>query len=115
MGLRYVSGNMSTHVTREVVSSELKQWNSLLTKAISIRTKKLKLSHYTPRWRLGERRYSSYSFSTSTLNEGEWSASRTARVLAPGKGSAVPTVQVAGRAQEPVWTRRLEEKFSASA
>jgi hypothetical protein len=29
---------------------------------------KLKLSHYTPRRRLGERRYNSYSFSTSALD-----------------------------------------------
>jgi hypothetical protein len=39
---------------------------------------KLKLSHYTPRRRLGERRYSSYSFSTSALDGGEWSASPAA-------------------------------------
>jgi hypothetical protein len=31
-------------------------------------TLKLKQSHYTPRRRLGERRYSSYSFSTSALD-----------------------------------------------
>jgi hypothetical protein len=30
--------------------------------------KRLKLSHYTPRRRLGERRYSSYSFSTSAVD-----------------------------------------------
>jgi hypothetical protein len=29
---------------------------------------------------------SSYSFSTSALDTGEWSASRPGRVLAPGKG-----------------------------
>jgi hypothetical protein len=39
-------------------------------------TSKLKLSHYTPRRRLGERRYSSYSFSTSALDRGGWSAPR---------------------------------------
>jgi hypothetical protein len=49
------------------------------------RTKNLKLSHYTPRRRLGERRYNSYSFSTSALDGGEWSASRLGRALAPGK------------------------------
>jgi hypothetical protein len=37
--------------------------------------KKVKESHYTPWRRLGERRYSSYSFTTSVLDWGEWSAS----------------------------------------
>jgi hypothetical protein len=32
------------------------------------------MSHYTPQRRLGERKYSSYSFSTSALDGGEWSA-----------------------------------------
>jgi hypothetical protein len=34
----------------------------------------------------GERRYSSYSLSTSALDGGEWSASRSGHALAPGKG-----------------------------
>jgi hypothetical protein len=58
----------------------------------------------------GERRYSSYSFSTLALDGGEWSASRSGRALAPGKGPPVPIVQQAGWAPEPVWTQRLEEK-----
>jgi hypothetical protein len=46
----------------------------------------VKQSRYMP-WRLlGKRRYSSYSFTTSALDEDEWSASRPGRVLAPGKG-----------------------------
>jgi hypothetical protein len=40
-----------------------------------------------------ERRYSSYSFLTSALDEGEWSASRPGRALPPGKGLPVPIVQ----------------------
>jgi hypothetical protein len=68
----------------------------------------------------GERRYSSYSFLTSALDGGEWSASRPDRVLprprfAPGKGPPVPIVQKAGWASEPVWTKRLEEKSFAPA
>jgi hypothetical protein len=47
--------------------------------------KKVKQSRYTPWRRLGERRYSSYSFITSALDRGEWSASRSGRVLPPGK------------------------------
>jgi hypothetical protein len=77
--------------------------------------KKLKPSHYTPGERLGERRYNPYSFSTSALDGGEWSASHPGRALAPGKGSPVPSAQEAGWAPEPVWTQRLQEKSFASA
>jgi hypothetical protein len=63
-----------------------------------------------PRRRLGERRYSSYSFTTSALDGGEWSISRPSRSLPPGKGPPVPIVQEVGWAPEPVWTQRLEEK-----
>jgi hypothetical protein len=63
----------------------------------------------------GERRYSSYSFLTSALDGGEWSASRPDRVLAPGKGPPVPIVQEAGWAPEPVWAQRIEEKSFAPA
>jgi hypothetical protein len=59
----------------------------------------------------GGRRYSSYSFSTSALNGGEWSASHPDRALPPGKGPPVPIVQEAGWVLEPVWAQRLEEKF----
>jgi hypothetical protein len=58
---------------------------------------------------LGDRRYSSYSFLTSTLEGGEWSAARPGRALPPGKEPPVPIVQEAGWAPEPVWTQRLEE------
>jgi hypothetical protein len=63
---------------------------------------------------MGERRYSSYSYSTSALDGGEWSASRPGRALPPGKGPPVPIVQEAGWAPEPVWTQRLEGKSFAS-
>jgi hypothetical protein len=63
---------------------------------------------------LGDRRYSSYSFLTSALEGGEWSASRPGRALFPEKEPPVPIVQEAGWAPEPVWTQRLEEKSSAS-
>jgi hypothetical protein len=42
------------------------------------------------------RRYSGYSFSTSALDGGEWSASLSNRSLAPGKGSPLSIVQEAG-------------------
>jgi hypothetical protein len=57
----------------------------------------------------GVRRYSCYSFLTSALNGGEWSASRPGHALPAGKGPLVPTGQEAGWAPEPVWTQRLEE------
>jgi hypothetical protein len=43
-----------------------------------------------------ERKYSSYSFSTSALDGGEWSVSRPGRGLAPGRGPTVPIAQEAG-------------------
>jgi hypothetical protein len=58
---------------------------------------------------LGNSRYSSYSFLTSALERGEWSASRPGGPLPP-----VPIVQEVGWAPEPVWTQRLEGKSRAS-
>jgi hypothetical protein len=58
-----------------------------------------------------ERRYSFYSFSISALHGRDWSASRPGSALSPGKGPSVPVVQEAGRAPEPVWTQKLDEKF----
>jgi hypothetical protein len=54
---------------------------------------KLKPSNYTPRRRLGEKRYSSCSFLASALDVGEWSVSLPGHALAPGKGPTVPIVQ----------------------
>jgi hypothetical protein len=59
----------------------------------------------------GGGRYSSYSFLTSALYGGEWSASRPGRALLPGKGPPVPIWQETGWAPEPVWTQGLEEKI----
>jgi hypothetical protein len=61
----------------------------------------------------GGRKKSSYSFLTSALDGGEWSASRPGRALPPGKGPPVPIGQEAGWALEPVWTQGLEENSSA--
>jgi hypothetical protein len=59
-------------------------------------------------------RYNSYSYLTSALDGGEWSASRPGRALPPGKGPLVPIGQEAGWAPEPVLTQRLEDKSFAS-
>jgi hypothetical protein len=56
---------------------------------------------------LGGEEYSSYSFTTSALDGGEWSASRPGRALPPGKGPPVPIGEEAGWAPEPVWTQRI--------
>jgi hypothetical protein len=58
---------------------------------------------------MGDRRYSSYSYLTSALDGGEWSASHPGSALPP-----VPIAQEAGWAPEPVWTQTLEDKSSAS-
>jgi hypothetical protein len=76
---------------------------------------RVKQSRYTPWRRLEERMHSSYSFTTSALDGGEWSVSRPGRALPPGKGPPVPIVQEAGWAPEPVWTQKLEGKSSAPA
>jgi hypothetical protein len=85
------------------------------TKTGNYENPKVKQSHSTPIEAQGERRYSSYSFTTSALDGGEWSASRLGRALLPGKGPPVPIVQEAGCAPEPVWTQRLKEKSFSSA
>jgi hypothetical protein len=54
--------------------------------------------------------YRSYSFTTSALDGGEWSASPHGRALSPGKGPPVPTVQEAGRSGH-----KLEKDSFASA
>jgi hypothetical protein len=46
-----------------------------------IKVKLVKPSHNTPMEEQGERRYSSYSFTTSALDGGEWSASRSGHVI----------------------------------
>jgi hypothetical protein len=63
----------------------------------------------------GERRYSSYSFTTSALDGVSGQHHDPAALYPPGKGPPVPIVQEAGWAPEPVWTQRLEEKSSAPA
>jgi hypothetical protein len=88
-------------------------WNSTSTIFTSLFTRvqlvasKVKQSRYTPWRRLGGEEYSFYSFTTSALDGGEWSASRPGRALPPGKGPPVPIVQKAAWAPEPVWTQRL--------
>jgi hypothetical protein len=64
-----------------------------------------KQSRYTQWRRLGGEEYSSYSFTASALDGGEWSASLHGHALAPGKGPPVPIVQEAGWAPEPVGHR----------
>jgi hypothetical protein len=59
--------------------------------------------------------YSSYSFTTSAIDGGEWSASRPGLTLYPVKRPQVLIGQEAVWTPEAVWTQRLEEKFFASA
>jgi hypothetical protein len=58
--------------------------------------------HIKSAWR--KRMYSSYSFSTSALDGGEWSVSRPNCTLALGKAPLVPIIQEAGWDPELVWT-----------
>jgi len=59
----------------------------------------------------GERRYSSNSFSTSALDGGEWSASRSGRTWAPGKGPPVPLYRRRGGPQSQSGHRLEEHSF----
>jgi hypothetical protein len=52
---------------------------------VCCKANKAKQSHNTPWRRKGERRYSSYSFITSALDGGEWSASLPGCALSPGE------------------------------
>jgi hypothetical protein len=54
---------------------------------------------------LGERRYSSYSFLTWALEEGEWSASCPSHALPPGKEPLVPLCRRLGGPQNPCGCR----------
>jgi hypothetical protein len=53
--------------------------------ALYTRIVKVKPSRFTPWRRLGREEYSSYSFTTSALDGGEWSASRPGRAFTPGE------------------------------
>jgi hypothetical protein len=76
---------------------------------------KVTLSLYHHVGAQGEMSYSFYSFLTSAVNRGEWSASRPGRTLPLGKDLRYPLDRRLGGPQL-VWTQRLEEKslfFSA--
>jgi hypothetical protein len=62
----------------------------------------------------GERRCSFYSFTISSLDGREWSASRPGRALSPGKGPRYPLDRRLG-APHSRSVQRLEEKSFASA
>jgi hypothetical protein len=63
---------------------------------------------------MGERRYSSYLFSTSTL-DGVNGQRHAPPPFIPGGRTPVPILQEAEWAPEPVWIKSLEEKSAASA
>jgi hypothetical protein len=97
----------------------LTQHERYIGRAQSLSSVKVKKSKAVPLHAIhggtrGERRNSSYSYLTSALDGGEWSATRRGRALPPGKEQPVPIGQESGWASEPVWTQRLEEKSSGS-
>jgi hypothetical protein len=78
-----------------------------------------KVKYSSPATRHGgalvERRYSSDSFTTSTLDGVSDQCHAPAALYPRGKDPLVPIGQEAGWVPEPVWTQRLEEKYFASA
>jgi hypothetical protein len=104
--IRYGRGDKrKTPLSRGIQSLLYYVPSSLFTSCTAHYQLKLKLSHYTPWRRLGERRYSSYSFSTSALDGGEWSASCCGRALTSGKGRRYPLDRRLGGPQSRSWHR----------
>jgi hypothetical protein len=104
-----------SRMSRNYNSSQLSEFMACSGTALSLigtladyKSKSSPATRHGGAW--GERRYSSYSFTTLALDGGELSASRPGRALPPGKGPPVPIVQEAGLAPEPVWIQRIEEK-----
>jgi hypothetical protein len=69
-------------------------------------------THHGGTW--WERRYSSYSFFSLALEEGEWSAHTPTVLYTPGKGQPIPTAEETVWVPKPVWMQKMEEKSSAS-
>jgi hypothetical protein len=62
----------------------------------------------------GERRYCSYSFTTSALDGVNDQRHALAELYPREKEPRIPLAQEAGWAPEPIWTQRIEEKSFAS-
>jgi hypothetical protein len=71
---------------------------------------KLKLSHHTPWWRLGEEEIHLLLFLELSTRRGEWSASRLGRALAPGIEPRTPGRAV--RSQTLYWLSYPAHKTS---
>jgi hypothetical protein len=69
----------------------------------------IKLSRHRHTGAKGERNYSCYSFLTSALDGGEWSASLLGSALARGKDPRYQSYRRVG-GRQLVWAQRLEEK-----
>jgi hypothetical protein len=114
----YLNWDPDTMCIRGCLKDQIHNGNYTITTSCSnviLQQAKVKQSRYTPWRRLGGEEYSSWSFTTSALDRGEWSASRPGRALPPGKGPPVPIEQEAGWAPEPGWTLRIEENAFAPA
>jgi hypothetical protein len=61
---------------------------------------------------MGERMYSSYSFTTSALDGVSGQRHAPAALYPWGKDPPVPIGQEAGWVPEPIWGQRVEEKSS---
>jgi hypothetical protein len=79
------------HVGLKIQLNNNKLWVTLAHGTVSGSSGKAKkLPHYTPWRRLGDRRYSSYPFSTLALDKSEWSTPRPGHALSPGKDPRYP-------------------------
>jgi hypothetical protein len=89
----------SFHILSNLLFTVILSFNAILSEHYEINNKKIKnikhdhkvkLCCYMPWRRLGERRYSSYSFLTSAIDGGEWSASHPGCALPLRKEPPVP-------------------------
>jgi hypothetical protein len=80
-----------------------RQWSRHIKRVAVLPLKKKAVPATCHEGTRGERKYSSYSYLTSALDGGEWSASRPGRALP----LSVPIGLEAGWAPEPVWTQGL--------
>jgi hypothetical protein len=83
MALRFEPG-ISRIRSRSIKHSTMTFGPEAISNICSV-SEKVKQSRYTPWRRLGGEEYSSYSFSTSALDGGEWLASRPGRAFTPGE------------------------------
>jgi hypothetical protein len=82
-----MDGNTLT-ISKGRITGNMIAKTQLINYLLNSKAIKLSTTRHEGAW--GERMYSSYSFKTSALDGGEWSASRPGRAIDLGKGRQYP-------------------------